>query len=212
MIWKVRCYAIHQHPDPPRATWPGIPGISRVIDALSTIMWPSMVQKPGSRRAKARSIVSVPGEDEEAEGLRALLSTPTGTTAFQREMTALENWLQDDTEAWTGGAATSTQSTGGFDDNFSDFVSAPLTSDKGDPDLDMPSHAEIELMSRQVYEMGRVHDEDENDLGSFDLSRVLAGLDAMKAEISTMTSEDERRKAAARVALGLVYGLGEEDG
>jgi hypothetical protein len=45
------------------------------------------------------------------------------------------------------------------------------------------------------------------EVGNFDLSRVLNALQNMKEEISGMENEDERRKAAARAALGLVYGL-----
>ncbi|KAG9227699.1 hypothetical protein CCMSSC00406_0000655 [Pleurotus cornucopiae] len=45
------------------------------------------------------------------------------------------------------------------------------------------------------------------DVGQFDLSRVLDALRGMKAEIASMSDEGERRRAAARVALGLVYGL-----
>lgn len=54
-------------------------------------------------------------------------------------------------------------------------------------------------------------DDDDFELGAFDLSRVLGALQGMKEEIAGMTDEDERRKAAARVALGLVYGLRKED-
>ena len=50
------------------------------------------------------------------------------------------------------------------------------------------------------------HDGDDFEFGAFDLSRVLGAVQAMKEEISGMTDEGERRKAAARVALGLVYG------
>jgi len=45
------------------------------------------------------------------------------------------------------------------------------------------------------------------ELAPFDLSKVLGALQEMKAEIGMMDNEGERRKAAARVALGLVYGL-----
>ncbi|KAG6854134.1 hypothetical protein C0991_010298 [Blastosporella zonata] len=41
----------------------------------------------------------------------------------------------------------------------------------------------------------------------FDLTKVLGTLQEMKTEISAIEDEGERRKAAARVALGLVYGL-----
>ena len=53
--------------------------------------------------------------------------------------------------------------------------------------------------------------EDDFDFDTFDLSRVLSALQGMKEEISGITDESERRKAAARVALGLVYGLQQED-
>jgi hypothetical protein len=49
--------------------------------------------------------------------------------------------------------------------------------------------------------------EEEHDAAPFDLSRVLSTLEEMKAEIAGIDDEAERRKAAARVALGLVYGL-----
>jgi len=55
-------------------------------------------------------------------------------------------------------------------------------------------------------------DDDDFEFSKFDLSRVLGALQVMKEEISEMTDDAERRRAAARVALGLVYGLqGDED-
>jgi hypothetical protein len=50
---------------------------------------------------------------------------------------------------------------------------------------------------------------DEDDLAAFDLSNVLSALQGMKEEIAGIDDEDQRRKAAAKVALGLVYGLQE---
>ncbi|KAF8799000.1 hypothetical protein BYT27DRAFT_6887396 [Phlegmacium glaucopus] len=41
----------------------------------------------------------------------------------------------------------------------------------------------------------------------FDLSQVMSALQQFKTDISGMDNEEERRKAAAKVALGLVYGL-----
>ncbi|KAJ3992684.1 hypothetical protein F5050DRAFT_883414 [Lentinula boryana] len=41
----------------------------------------------------------------------------------------------------------------------------------------------------------------------FDLTHMVSAIQGMKAEISEMDDMDDRRKAAARVALGLVYGL-----
>jgi len=50
-------------------------------------------------------------------------------------------------------------------------------------------------------------DDDESEFPQFDLSRVFSALEVMKEEISEITDDAERRRAAARVALGLVYGL-----
>lgn len=50
------------------------------------------------------------------------------------------------------------------------------------------------------------------DMAAFDLSRVLSALQEMKAEIAGMDDEGERRRAAAKVALGLVYGLEADTG
>jgi hypothetical protein len=49
--------------------------------------------------------------------------------------------------------------------------------------------------------------EQEHAMASLDLGSVVTALEGMKAEIAGMTDDGERRKAAARVALGLVYGL-----
>jgi len=54
-------------------------------------------------------------------------------------------------------------------------------------------------------------DDDDFELEAFDLSRVLGALQGMKDEIAGMSDQDARRKAAARVALGLVYGLQREN-
>ena len=52
---------------------------------------------------------------------------------------------------------------------------------------------------------------DESDVDKtevpFDLSQVMGALQQFKSDISGMDNEDERRRAAAKVALGLVYGL-----
>ena len=56
--------------------------------------------------------------------------------------------------------------------------------------------------------MGPEEGEADESFAAFDLSRVFSSLQGMKEEIAGMENEDERRRAAARVALGLVYGLG----
>ncbi|KAI6166758.1 hypothetical protein EDD17DRAFT_1186272 [Pisolithus thermaeus] len=50
-------------------------------------------------------------------------------------------------------------------------------------------------------------DNEDADLGRFDLQGILNSLQGLKDEIAYMADDKERRKAAARVALGLVYGL-----
>lgn len=98
-----------------------------------------------------------------------------------------------------------------------------------DEDEDLPTRDEIyETSSRifgknisrspagfqQIYDTGsslelREAEVDDADyaLAPFDLSRVLGTLQQMKEDISGIGDEGERRRAAARVALGLVYGL-----
>ncbi|KAF8575450.1 hypothetical protein K439DRAFT_1398215, partial [Ramaria rubella] len=207
----------------------GIPGIGRVIDALSTILWPSMVQKASSRRFKSRSIVSIPGPPGEEDGLRSLLSAAgdrdatENNSALQREKAALEKWLEegadDEKDPWD--ATTQTQDTespstlktprpaeSGFDDNFSDFVSAPAQPQIDEDDPALPSQTEIAQMSQRIFQTDIPDDAGEEETQApFDLSRVLTALEAMKDEIAGISDEEEKRKAAAKVALSLVYGL-----
>ncbi|KAI0693430.1 hypothetical protein C8T65DRAFT_667998 [Cerioporus squamosus] len=99
----------------------GIPGLPRVIDALSTIMWPSIVQSDATRKRKsrARDLIGWALEEEADDGLRALIADPTVSSAssdpatsiavvaaqrksrMQREMEELERWLEDE-EAGSG--------------------------------------------------------------------------------------------------------------
>ena len=307
----------------------GIPGLPRVIDALSTIMWPSMIQsqQTQNRKSKARELLDWAREEEEDDGLRALVmesQIPGGGSGdkksrMQREMEELERWLEGEEELratdgdpwvnvsttgnlvdplgmttspmgmdspqaitmpWTAMESVSESQTtqqSGFDDDFTVFVSAPagpsgrstpnvsFDSDMLDPvhtgasyrslgsvsdfgdhrdEDDLPSEAEIQATSARIFgptlsssasltptstshpaplspspfststsfshsDDGGHKSEDEEDyeVGNFDLSRVLNALQTMKEEISGMENEDERRKAAARAALGLVYGL-----
>ncbi|KAI0786892.1 hypothetical protein C8Q75DRAFT_250040 [Abortiporus biennis] len=346
-----------------------IPGLPRVIDALSTIMWPSLIQSDATRnrRSRARELLDWAREEEEEDGLRALVSssdpdisgignssglgvglglgigTQTGKkkkSRMQREMEELERWLEheestskaQDAQAWITSSGTldsnSTPTiirTGeelGFEDDFTDFIGAPvdvvysgqgsttpqrlspmhtgasyasLASAEGDDedDSDLPSKEEIEETSRRIFgdslldvptasssssisqrspskssshhhhhhhipsELSSIppsskltipradplmphtpdspfstftrddsfddsyvgfddgdedfEDDEDFELGAFDLSRVLTALQGMKEEIAGMEDEGERRKAAARVALGLVYGLRKEE-
>ncbi|KAJ6605683.1 hypothetical protein B0H10DRAFT_1886599 [Mycena sp. CBHHK59/15] len=95
-------------------------------------------------------------------------------------------------------------------------------------DEDLPTDAEIDVMTARIFG-GPMRSKtapesklyapipdgvpldaegsEEYDMAPFDLSRVMSALEGMKAEIASMEDEGERRKAAAKVALGLVYGL-----
>jgi hypothetical protein len=74
--------------------------------------------------------------------------------------------------------------------------------------LSMPEPTTNIDPTSSLLNVGTSGDGDESyDMAPFDLSRVLSALQEMKAEIATMEDEGERRKAAAKVALGLVYGL-----
>ncbi|KAJ6559102.1 hypothetical protein DFH09DRAFT_519530 [Mycena vulgaris] len=110
-------------------------------------------------------------------------------------------------------------------------VEGEKTEPAGDADdEDLPTDAEIEAMSSRIFggatrsktvaeskSHAPIPDavlldadpglDEEYDMAAFDLSRVMSALEGMKAEIATMNDAGERRKAAAKVALGLVYGL-----
>lgn len=96
-----------------------------------------------------------------------------------------------------------------------------------DSDEDLPTESEIRASAQKIFgpllppssplsntkiqeekHNGNVLGGLSNDDMDFDLTHMVSAIQGMKVEISGMESEDERRKAAARVALGLVYGLG----
>jgi hypothetical protein len=82
---------------------------------------------------------------------------------------------------------------------------------------DLPSHEEVEETSKRIFgntftpsfssSSSEAGHEGEDEFSTFDLSRVFSALQVMKEEISGIGDDEARRKAAARVALGLVYGL-----
>lgn len=101
-----------------------------------------------------------------------------------------------------------------------------------DSDDEMPSHAEITATSERIFGATpltfsptdgndtcsqqkdptapsgvEAADPSEADLERFDLQRMLSALQGLKEEIAGMPDSQERKRAAARVALGLVYGL-----
>ncbi|KAG9315808.1 hypothetical protein JVU11DRAFT_3457 [Chiua virens] len=115
-----------------------------------------------------------------------------------------------------------------FGDPDKESVNLERSSNSSDKeDEDMPSRAEIADTSRKIFgamplsqspvpergdeALGGEPDIDmpDADLERFDLQRVLGALQGLKEEIGGMPDK-ERRKAAARVALGLAYGLADD--
>ena len=97
-----------------------------------------------------------------------------------------------------------------------------LDNDGDNEDDDLPTKEEVRETSGKIFGIvpsltkgdpvtatsSMPEDSDGNEtVAPFDLSQVLSTLQQFKTEISGMDNEEERRKAAARVALGLVYGL-----
>ncbi|KAF5385629.1 hypothetical protein D9757_005542 [Collybiopsis confluens] len=105
------------------------------------------------------------------------------------------------------------------DSNDGDTHNVHLDDEK-ESDDGLPSEREIRDSAQRIFgplptaplNSGREYAEDDNmsDFGdniNFDLTQMVSAIQGMKEEISGIEDEDERRKAAARVALGLVYGL-----
>jgi hypothetical protein len=100
-----------------------------------------------------------------------------------------------------------------------------IDEDPEDADSDdiLPSEEDIELSAERIFGVGLSSgagsrdiphselegfpEDDEFDFAAFDLSRVMSALEGMKMEIANMEDDNERRRAAAKAALGLVYGL-----
>lgn len=178
-----------------------------------------MVRK--TRHTKTRSVIHIPNEEE---GLRSLLSADSdmsGLTTRQQEMVMLEKWLEAATfndDGWQEARNSSnleensSSKRPGFDDNFSDFVSASTSSQtKNDDESELPSRREVEETTRRIMESEKhnshKNDKDDDDEGHFDLTQVLAGLELMKSEIANIQDDNERRRAAAKVALSVAYGF-----
>ena len=301
-------------------------------------MWPSLIQSTRATRRKSRvgDLLDWATVESEADGDANLIRGLTASEVevkeqMQREMDALESWLQeakdesdgregheelksqDHDDPWSTAKAHDIHHddglTIGFDDDFDEFVGAPMDVTYGydrpttslsvssaphraftndfapnsrnvitaeddvldfdDEDPDLPSHAEVEEMSRRLFGSALLappstshawerlhsplvtsnstdlpgdapeqpsttidsdapdrsgfsplgadgaavdeHEADDFEFEQFDFSKVLGALQGVKEEIAGMAGEDERRKAAARVALGLVYGLRKED-
>jgi len=227
-------------------------------------MWPSMQQRPsGSPKRKVQpkpNIISKPSL-EDPDSLENIEWTRFPTDEFLAEKIALEKWLDsDDIGPTVTPLKPSTytvlpdsspsngqpQDLAGFDDDFSDFVSAPAsapeTTDttfknptsedetecnqvRDDPEDDLfseeffPTDQEILMTSHRVFgphlpsqraSSSKSHEEDEGHTlgdGDFDLSRIMGALQGLKEEISGIENEEAKRRMAARVAMGVLYGL-----
>ncbi|KAJ3881758.1 hypothetical protein F5051DRAFT_396410 [Lentinula edodes] len=73
--------------------------------------------------------------------------------------------------------------------------------------LSSPSSSSAKRLEADAAEETNAKFDEFDDDMDFDLTHMVSAIQGMKAEISGMENEDDRRKAAARVALGLVYGL-----
>ncbi|TFY59210.1 hypothetical protein EVG20_g7876 [Dentipellis fragilis] len=140
-----------------------VQGLPRVVDALSTVMWPSMVRKQSSAKRASQMPMLFDVLPEE-DGLAALLTADAAdqgvplsrATRMHREMAELERWLVEteeiheleeqqleeheleeheqlhdsQTDPWRTTdlphiRPSSPTTQHGFDDDFSEFVSAP---------------------------------------------------------------------------------------
>ncbi|KAF8755243.1 hypothetical protein RHS01_05729 [Rhizoctonia solani] len=182
-------------------------GVPRILEALNMIMWPSMVRTAtGGLR---RTVVDA-GEQGEPPSIAFEHSFATISDTAPRITPELNAWL-DDAGSWTPGNRgerttvtaesqnEAVRSGEGFDDDFTDFLSAPPETNSEE---DLPSSADVGAITERIF------GQDSDAPGGFDLSSVLGALETMRLEIGAITDIEERRKAAARVALGLAAGLG----
>ncbi|CUA68835.1 hypothetical protein RSOLAG22IIIB_03701 [Rhizoctonia solani] len=196
-------------------------GIPRILEALNMIMWPSMVRTAtgGLRRTQ----VEAEQGDSSATIFEHSFATVSdtappdhpslfdvGSQSTSHSLAELNAWL-DDNDSWapvsqdrqSATAAGSSSEAGatkdGFDDDFTEFLSAPPETH---PDAGLPSSAEIHATTERIF------GQDSEAPGGFDLTSILGALEAMRLEIGAIEDMEERRKAAARVALGLAAGLG----
>ncbi|KAG9084127.1 hypothetical protein FS749_005456 [Ceratobasidium sp. UAMH 11750] len=198
-----------------------VSGLPRILEALNTIMWPSMVRTP---HGGLRRHIMVPDLDE-PDAFDYSFATVSDTAPphhpslfdagagpSEQSLAELNAWLDND-DSWAPSTNTSnppststspktdTHTKAGFEDDFSDFLSAPPILGQ---ENDLPPSAEVQAAAERIFGQSLDHDAPEG----FDLTSVLGSLEAMRAEISEITNMEERRKAAARVALGLAMGLG----
>jgi hypothetical protein len=172
-------------------------------------------------------LVSSPGEIKDSDKHRTLGGP--ASNAFDDDFTMFVSAPPEPVPAVIGGPSAPDES---FDSlapessgimyhslgSASDLGDVSREKDKGsatdseEEDDHLPSQEEISQSATRIF--GSSNDfpesytfDDESEFTSFDLTKVFGALQGMKEEISGIEDEAERRKAAARAALGLVYGL-----
>ncbi|CAE6442821.1 unnamed protein product [Rhizoctonia solani] len=192
-------------------------GLPRILEALNMIMWPSMTRTAtgGLRRTQLEAEMGDSSSTVFEHSFATISETaPPDPSLFgidhqstSHSLAALNAWLDDD-DSWAPASrnrqpATATDSSNtlkdGFDDDFTEFLSAPP---EVDSDTGLPSSAEVHATAERIF------GQDNEAPGGFDLTSILGVLEAMRLEIGAIEDPEERRKAAARVALGLAAGLG----
>lgn len=200
-------------------------GLPRILEALNMIMWPSMVrtQHGGLRRNIIEPDSLDDSDPDPFEHSFATISDtapPDHPSLFDihnefssQSQAELDAWL-DSEGSWVGPTNGSLLPApggtpndarllaDGFEDDFTDFLSVPPAERR---DADLPPPSEIQATAKRIFGQ---HNLEEDAPGGFDLTSVLGTLEAMREEISTITDLEERRTAAARVALSLAMGLG----
>ena len=188
------------------------------------------------------SVFEAPLDADDAGALKSLFSTLDGAIA-DRDLEKLEAWLDGDSDdPWQRStnstlppltSKTSRTLSEGFDDDFTEFVSALPTpaASSSQPegvstselvDQAFPTNEEIQSTAQRIFgtrtsvpfdsSTGEPappkNSDDFDEPFKFDLAEVLGALQAMKEEVGEIDDMDQRRKAAARVALAFASGLG----
>ena len=168
--------------------------------------------------------VTAPALKQEQEGE----TTPDAIGYNKQQQDAFESPMPSAIRSGTlepGSASVRYQSLGsdfgGSDFGDEELLYESLNDDGDSEDDDLPTKEEIRETSGKIF--GKVPsstkgvpatapsipDDTDGDgtVAPFDLPQVMSALQQLKTEIAEMNNEEERRKAAAKVALGLVYGL-----
>lgn len=191
--------------------------LPRVVDALSTVMWVSM-------RSKLKDNVKGKGkgkDEERDEIMRELMDvvvSKADDSSVEMDMLSpfgrvgqlgrkVSMGFEDEFVPGTYRALGSVSDFGGSDggDGYVELEEEEwedgVEEVDGDGSWDEPTQEEIEETAGKIFGGFKKASE------GFDLSSVLSSLESFKGEIAGMEDGEERKKMAARVALGLAYAL-----